>query len=312
LDGKARVLVTGGAGFIGSHVVDKLVNSGYNVRVIDDLSEGKLSNVEGHLKDGGVHFFNGDIRDVELVRKCIQGVDVVVHLAAVTSVPFSVANPSLTFDVNVNGTLNLLNVCVKADVKRFVFVSSCSVYGDPCYLPVDEKHPTCPLSPYAVSKLEGEELCKKYREQYGLSTVVLRLFNVYGPRQGVNAYSGVITRFLDQIRKNEPLVIFGDGLQTRDFVHVWDVADAILHALENANVAGEVFNIGFGRAMSVNSLAKSVLNLVGANLGIVYEKPRAGDIKASFADVSKAEQQLDYRPIVPLEKGLRSLVEEGC
>jgi UDP-glucose 4-epimerase len=168
------------------------------------------------------------------------------------------------------------------------------------------------LSPYAVSKLEGEEHCKNHQEQYGLSTVVLRLFNVYGPRQGLNAYSGVVTRFLDQVRKHMPLVVFGDGRQTRDFVHVWDAAEAVLKALENTNVAGEVFNIGFGRATSVNSLAKSVLNLVGANLGIVYEKPRAGDIKASFADISKAEQQLDYRPIVPLEKGLRSLVEEGC
>jgi UDP-glucose 4-epimerase len=311
MDEKAKVLVTGGAGFVGSHVVDKIVGSGYSVRVIDNLSEGKLSNIGGHLKNGRVRFFNGDVRDAELVKKCIRDVDAVVHLAAVTSVPFSFANPSLTFDVNVNGTVNLLNACVETKVKRFVFVSSCSVYGDPCYLPIDEIHPTSPLSPYAVSKLEGEEHCRNHQEQYGLSTVVLRLFNVYGPRQGLNAYSGVVTRFLDQVRKRMPLVIFGDGLQTRDFVHVWDAAEAVLKALENTNVAGEVFNIGFGRATSVNSLAKSVLNLVGASLGIVYEKPRAGDIKTSFADISKAEQQLDYRPIVPLEKGLRSLVEEA-
>jgi UDP-glucose 4-epimerase len=142
--------------------------------------------------------------------------------------------------------------------------------------------------------------------------VVLRLFNVYGPRQELSAHSGVITRFLDRVRKHVPLVIFGDGSQTRDFVHVWDVAEAILSVLEAEGVEGEVFNIGFGRATSVNSLAKSVLNLTGADLGIVYEKPRAGDVKSSFADISKAERQLHYKPIVPLEKGLRSLVEETC
>jgi UDP-glucose 4-epimerase len=232
MDEKARVLVTGGAGFIGSHLVDKLAGSGYSVRVIDDLSEGKLSNIGRHLKDCKVRFFNGDIRDVELVRSCVRDVDAVVHLAAVTSVPFSVENPSLTFDVNVNGTLNLLNASAKAKAERFIFVSSCAVYGDPSYLPIDEEHPTSPKSPYAVSKLEAEACCKSFEEKHGLESTVLRLFNVYGPRQSLNAYSGVITRFLDQVRKHLPLAIFGDGSQTRDFVHVWDVAEVILKALE--------------------------------------------------------------------------------
>jgi UDP-glucose 4-epimerase len=309
---KGSVLVTGGAGFVGSHVVDRLVGSGYRVAVVDDLSRGKLSNVKRHLKNGRLCFFEGDVRDAQVVRRCIRGVDAVVHLAGVISVPFSVENPSLTFDVNVNGTLNLLEACAKAKVRRFVFVSSCSVYGEPNYLPVDEKHPTCPLSPYAASKLEGEERCKNHQEQHGLSTVILRLFNVYGPRQGFNAYSGVITRFLSRARERMPLVIFGDGLQTRDFVHVSDVSEAVLRAVETEGVEGEVFNIGFGRATSVNSLAKSVLDLAGASTGIVYDKPRVGDVKASFADISKAEKQLGYKPAVPLEKGLRSLVEEAC
>jgi UDP-glucose 4-epimerase len=312
MDEKARVLVTGGAGFIGSHVVDKLVGSSYDVRVVDNLSEGRLSNIEGHLKNGRVRFFEGDVRDAELVGECVRGVDAVVHLAAVTSVPFSVENPSVTFDNNVNGTLNLLDACTRARVKRFVFVSSCSVYGEPSYLPVDEKHPTFPLSPYAASKLEGEESCKNHQERHGLPTVVLRLFNVYGPRQRLNAYSGVITQFLDRVRKHMPLVIFGDGSQTRDFVHVWDVAEAALRALETERAEGEVFNVGSGRATSVNSLAKSVIDLTGANVDVVYEKPRVGDIKASFADISKAKKQLGYKPIVPLEKGLGGLVEQDC
>lgn len=312
MNGLNKVLVTGGAGFIGSHVVDKLAGCGYGVKVFDDLSEGKLSNVKGHLKNGQVCFVKGDIRDAGLVRKCVRDVDAVVHLAAVTSIPFSIERPSLTFDINTKGTLNLLDACAKTNVKRFVFASSCSVYGDPAYLPVNEEHPTFPMSPYAASKLEGEECCRTYQEQHGLSTVVLRLFNVYGPRQKLDAYSGVIARFFSRAKKHMPLVIYGDGNQIRDFVHVWDVAEAVLKALETRGVAGEVFNIGFGKATSVNSLAKSVLDLAGANLDIVYENPRAGDVKASFADISKAEKQLNYGPIVPLEKGLRSLVEEVC
>jgi UDP-glucose 4-epimerase len=303
-----RILVTGGAGFIGSHVVDKLMDTGHDVRVLDDLSAGNLASIEGRLKVA--NFVKGDIRDVDVVEKCVHSVDAVVHLAAITSIPFSVEHPALTRETNVEGTLNLLNACLKADVRRFVFVSSCSVYGEPSYLPVDEKHPTFPLSPYAASKLEGEDCCRIHQEKCGLPTVVLRLFNVYGPRQGLNAYSGVVTRFFDQARRHLPLVVFGDGSQTRDFVHVWDVAEAVLGALETEDIDGEVFNIGFGRATSVNSLAKSVLELVGADLGIVYEKPRVGDVKASFADISKAEKRLDYKPMVPLEKGLKSVVEE--
>ena len=191
-------------------------------------------------------------------------------------------------------------------------VSSSAVYGEPRCLPIDENHPTKPTSPYADSKLKSEAACVEFQRDYGLDFVILRLFNVYGPRQGLNAYSGVITRFFDQAKKRLPLFIFGDGNQTRDFVHVSDVVDSILKALETEHVGGEVFNIGFGRATSVNSLAKSVLDLTGENLGIVYGKPRTGDVKASLADISKAEKQLNYEPTVPLEKGLKSLVDELC
>ena len=308
----ARVLVTGGAGFIGSHVVDCLVGNGYEVRVVDNLSTGKLENIKEHIEEGRITFVRGDLREADFVRKSVQDVDAVIHLAAITSVPFSVTHPSVTHEVNVNGTVNLLNSCLSSSVRKFVFISSCAVYGESQYLPIDEKHPTSVSSPYAASKLEGEELCRNHQEQHGLSTVVLRLFNVYGSRQGSDAYVGVVTRFLNQAKKHLPLVIFGDGLQTRDFVHVRDVTEAVLKAIKTEDLEGEVFNIGFGKATSMNSLAKSVFDLIGANPDIVYEKPRIGDVKASFADISKAKKQLDYNPIVPLEKGLRSLVDESC
>ena len=300
-----RVLVTGGAGFIGGHVVDKLLAAGYEVRVLDDLSNGSLVNIE-RLRE--VDFVKGDVCDTGVARESVRGVDAVVHLAAMTSVPFSVQHPDLTVKVNVGGTENLVGECQRAKVKRFVFASSASVYGDPCYLPIDENHPTRPLSPYAASKLNGEMQCKVSSEDHGLETVVLRLFNVYGPRQTMNAYSGVITQFMNRIKKGLPLIIFGDGGITRDFVHVWDVADALLMALKLDCVKGEAFNIGFGEATTLDRLAKTVLDLAGKDLGIVYEKPRVGDVKASYANISKAEKLLNYKPMVSLEKGLQTLV----
>ena len=221
---KIKALVTGGAGFIGSHLVDRLVKNGYAVRVIDDLSTGKLANIKAHLQNGEVDFVKGDIRDTELTRKTLQDINVVFHLAAITSVPFSVQNPTLTTDINAQGTLNLLATSVKEGVGKFVFVSSCAVYGEPKYLPVDEKHPIQPISPYAESKFTAENACQNYHKKQQLQTIIFRLFNVYGPRQGKNEYSGVITRFFENCKQNLPLTIYGDGSQTRDFIHVYDVA----------------------------------------------------------------------------------------
>jgi len=305
-----KVLVTGGAGFIGSHVVDRLVDVGCEVRVVDDLSTGRLDNVREHLRCGRVSFVRGDVRELEVVRRCVQGVDAVVHLAAIVSVPFSVKHPSLTYETNAAGTLNLLSSCLSEGVERFVYVSSCAVYGEPVYLPVDESHPTRPVSPYASSKLEAEGYCEDFRVKHGLGSVVLRLFNVYGPRQGLDDYSGVIRRFVDCVKRELPLVIYGDGCQTRDFVYVSDVVDVILKCLENEKAVGEVFNVGFGEATSINDLAKTVLRLSGLDLDIVYEKPRPGDLRHSFADVSKARKLLGFEPKVSLEDGLRSLLSE--
>lgn len=303
-----EVLVTGGAGFIGSHVVEGLFNKGYSVRIIDNLSAGKLTNICKSVKSGKVDFVKGDIRDMELVRKCVQDVDFVVHLAAIVSVPLSFENPSLTHETNVNGTLNLLNACLDAKVKKFIFASSCSVYGESSYLPVDEMHPTFPMSLYAESKLASEHYCKGFQEKHSLKTVVLRLFNVYGPRQSVNDYSGVITRFVENVKKDLPLTIYGDGSQTRDFVHVWDVVAAVSKALENDAAGGKVFNIGSGKPVSVNDLAKTVLKLAGADVGVIYEKARPGDIRYSFADISKAATWLGYKPKISLTDGLQNLL----
>ncbi len=303
-----KVLVTGGAGFIGSHVVEGLVHDDYGVKVVDNLSAGSLANIHSCMRDGRVSFIKGDIRDIEVVRKCLKDVDLVVHLAAMVSVPLSFEQPFLTHEINVKGTLNLLKSCSKANVKKFIFVSSCSVYGEPTCLPVKEEHPTSPLSPYAESKLIAERHCKAFEETYGLKTVILRLFNVYGPRQTLNDYSGVITRFVEKIKCKLPLTIYGDGSQTRDFVHVQDVVDAILRALKNSNAEGKAFNVGFGKPTSVNSLAKTVLELTDAKLDVVYEEARHGEVKHIYADISQAKEWLGYKPEISLEDGLRSLL----
>jgi UDP-glucose 4-epimerase len=303
-----KVLVTGGAGFIGSHLVDRLVAEGYGVRVLDDLSAGKLENITAHLKAGSVDFVKGDIRDSAVVAKILGSVDVVVHFAALTSVTFSVEHPDLTFNVNVAGTQNLINACVEHAVSKFVFASSCAVYGDPEFLPVNETCKSNPISPYAESKLLGERYCLGVDKRQVLKPVVLRFFNVYGPRQGLNDYSGVITRFIDRVRQNKPLTVYGDGSQTRDFVSVHDIVEAVLASMRSVNAHGQVFNIGSGKPTSINELAKTILELAGVDLEIRHEKIRAGDIKDSYADISKAKKVLGYMPRVSLRAGLEGLI----
>jgi UDP-glucose 4-epimerase len=304
------VLVTGGAGFIGSHVVDRLVKDGHAVRVIDNLSAGKLDNIHRHLSSKKVDFVKGDIRDASLVRKTLDSVDVVVHLAALTSVPFSILNPDLTFEVNLLGTLNLLRSSVEEKVDRFVFASSCAVCGDPEFLPVTEEVQPNPISPYAESKLIVERYCLGFSERQLLKSVVLRFFNVYGPRQGMNDYSGVITRFIEFSKQRMPLVIYGDGSQTRDFVNVNDIVEAILSSMKSSKAEGEIINVGSGKPTSINDLAKAILDLTGLDLKICHQKPRAGDIKDSYADISKAGKLLNYSPKICIKDGLQDLIEE--
>ncbi len=303
-----KVLVTGGAGFIGSHLVDRLVKDDQQVRIIDNLSSGKLDNIRAHLISGKAEFLQGDIRDANFVAKSLIDVDAVVHLAAIVSVTLSVENPDLTFDVNLSGTRNLLRLSAKEGVDRFVFASSCAVYGDPASLPTKEEAATNPISPYAKSKLEAEQACLDFSKQKLLQSVILRFFNVYGPRQANNDYSGVITRFIDRTKQKLPLVIFGDGSQTRDFVNVKDIVEGILASLTMAKAESQVFNIGTGKPTSINELAKTVSDLAGAELQISHKEPRAGEIKDSYADIAKARKILKYKPSVSLKDGLQSLM----
>ena len=303
-----RVLVTGGAGFIGSHLVDKLVEKGFQVRVLDDLSTGSLDNLEHSLNR--IEFIKADVRDVDSVRKALEGVDVVVHEAAVTSVPRSIEDPLTVSQVNVEGTLNLLRACVERKVRRFVYASSSSVYGDLPTLPKREDYELRPKSPYAVSKYAGEKYCLVFHEVYGLETVALRYFNVYGPRQRYGPYSGVITIFINRALRGEPPIIYGDGKQTRDFIYVEDVVEATIKALEKEDVAGEVINVAAGSPVTINRLAELILEIVGIdNLKPIYTVERKGDIKHSFADITKAKSLLGWSPKVNLVEGLRRTVD---
>jgi len=305
-----NLLVTGGAGFIGSHLVDRLVSRGYNVKVLDNLSTGNLANIQGQIDNGKVEFVKGDITSLEQVKACMTGIDVVFHLAAQISVPLSMKNPQFTYQTNVNGTINLLSsLASKNPEGKFVFISSCAVYGEPQYLPVDENHPTNPISPYAESKLLGEYYTLGFNQNRLLKTAALRFFNVYGVRQGLNDYSGVITKFIDRLKQNQPLTIYGDGSQTRDFVHITNIVDAIVACLENPQAEGQVFNIGTGNGLTIEDLANSLIELSGASSTINHAPVREGDIKFSYANIKKAATQLNYAPSMPLNTGLHELLK---
>ena len=304
-----RVLVTGGAGFIGSHTVDRLLAEGFEVVVLDNLRSGSLDNIRLHKDNESFKFVCGDIRDALLVKDLVGSVDCVVHLAALVSVPESMRDPALTYDINVNGTLNLLKASADYGVKRFVYASSCAVYGNAEKLPIKEDCPAKPMSPYGFSKLTAENYVRKYFEDFGLETVCLRYFNVYGPRQAYSDYSGVITQFMKRVKEGLPLVIFGDGEQTRDFVHVEDVAEANLLTLKCEDIAGEVFNIGTGVATSINQLADMLLEIANKKgLKIIHSEARKGDVRHSVADISKAVKKIGYTPRITLRNGLKRLL----
>lgn len=308
----SRILVTGGAGFIGSHLVDRLMKEGYEVAVLDNFSVGKTENIRHHLDSQSFNLVKGDIRNSEDVRKTVGDADVVFHLAAIVNVPLSVENPLLVNDVNVRGTLNLLEASLKEDIQRFIYVSTCAVYGEARYLPINEEHPIMPLSPYGISKFAAEHYCKIFHMIHGLRTVCLRFFNVYGPRQSEGPYSGVITQFINGLRRGKPPIIYGDGEQTRDFVYVEDVVEASMLALNSQNCVGEVINVGTGKPTTITELAKVLMRMfreTGAKPK--YAPVRAGDIQNSYADISKAERVLGYGPRIRLEEGIRRLLQSS-
>jgi len=306
----SKVLVAGGAGFIGSHIVDKLLEAGAEVTVLDNLYSGQMENIEQHKKNRNFHFVKGDVRDFKLVRSVVKNVEAVFNEAAVVSVPRSVENPLLASDVNINGALNLLKASLDSGVKRFVQASSASVYGDTEMLPLAENMPSKPISPYAVSELAAENYARVFCSVYGLETVCLRYFNVYGPRQTYSAYSGATTIFVNQLLRNQPPTINGDGEQTRDFVYVEDVVAANMLALAGRNVLGEVFNIATGKATTINKLVRTLQKTMGkTRLKPVHKEPRPGDIRHSYASIEKARRILGYEPVFTLEKGLGKLAE---
>lgn len=306
---RSKVLVTGGAGFIGSHLVDRLMANGHEVVVLDDLSSGTLQNLQKHRGEPNFHFVKGDIRNAKTAKDVMVDVEAVFHQAAIVSVPFSFQNPTVTHEVNVSGTLNLLRTSLDKGVKRFVYASTSAVYGEATKMPLAEDAKLKPLSPYAESKLVAETHCLDFYRTHGLETVCLRYFNVYGPRQIPGPYAGVIVQFLDRLRGGRQPIIYGDGLQTRDFVYISDVIDATMLASSTKKAAGEVFNIGTGKATTVNELCETLLWITNKlDVKPIYADPRPGDIRHSQADITKARRILNYRPTISLEEGLRKFV----
>jgi nucleoside-diphosphate-sugar epimerase len=300
-------LVTGGAGFIGSHLVDELLRRGRRVRVLDNFLTGKRENLAAVSRD--IELLEGDLRDPEACRRAAADAEVVLHQAALPSVPRSVADPRLANDINVSGTLNMLLAARDAGVRRFVFASSSAVYGDSPELPKREGHEGNPLSPYAVSKLVGEKYAQTFHLLYGLSTVCLRYFNVFGPRQDpASQYAAVVPLFITHLLRGEPPAVFGDGEQSRDFTYVSDVVNANLLAAETTRGSGEVLNVACGEGITVNRLAAEIASLLGSRVRPVHGPERPGDIKHSLADISKAGEALWFVPRMTLREGLEKTV----
>ena len=302
------MLVTGGAGFIGSHIVERLVGLGHEVRVLDNFSTGRRENLASF--EGGIDIIEGDIRDVSSVERAVKGVEVVFHEAALASVPRSVADPASSNEVNVTGTLNLLVASRDSGVRRFVFASSSSVYGNSPELPKRESMAPSPESPYAASKLAAENYCRIFSSLYGLECVSLRYFNVFGPRQDPGSdYAAVVPLFVTALLEGRPPTIYGDGEQSRDFTYVANVVDANMLALSADGAAGEVFNIACGHTATVNELLAKMQEITGTSLTSQHTDPRAGDVKHSFADISKAEGILGLSAEVLFDEGLTLTVD---
>jgi len=301
------VIITGGAGFIGSNLARELVNENHII-IIDDLSTGDIKNIQDLIDNNEIEFINGSITDLELLKKTFKNVDYVFHEAAIPSVPRSVKDPIKSNFVNVNGALNVLIASRDNFVKKVVYASSSSVYGDTPTLPKKEDMKMYPLSPYAVSKLTAEYYSQVFTNVYNLSTISLRYFNVYGPRQDpTSEYAAVIPKFIINILNDNTPVIYGDGEQTRDFTFVEDVVIANILAAESKQ--NGIFNIAGGKRISINNLAHTIMKLSGKSLDLTYEKPRYGDIKHSLADISKAEELLNYKPKFNLEDGLKETIK---
>lgn len=302
LGGFERALVTGGAGFIGSHVTERLVQLGKEVTLVDSLRTGRKENISREVR-----FVRGDITDLEEVRANLRDVDVVFHAAAQTSTPKSVEDPLLDFRINALGTLNVLRAALDSEVKKVVYCSTAAVFGQPRYLPVDEKHPFEPISPYGASKLAGELYCLAFYRTYGLRTVSLRFFNVYGPRENLETTLDEVALYLSSAMRNRAITVLGDGNQSRDFVYVKDIARALLLAADSKSAEGRAFNIGTGVETSINDLVDTIERVTGRKAVVRHKPWRKGDIHRSFADISKARTILGFSPRYTLKDGIQEL-----
>jgi nucleoside-diphosphate-sugar epimerase len=303
----AIYLVTGGAGFIGSHLTEELERRGERVRVADSLITGHRRNL-AHLRT--IEFVEGDLADLDAARTAVDGVDYVLHQAAIPSVPRSVTDPITSNRANIDATLNVLVAARDAGVRRVVYAGSSSAYGDMPTLPKREDMPTDPLSPYALQKLVGEQYLRLFTRLYGLETVTIRYFNVFGPRQDPSsAYSGVISLFATRMLEGRAPTIQGDGGQTRDFTYVANVVDGVLRACTAPRASGEVINVAVGGRISINELCARMASVLGSTVQPEYTPPRAGDVRDSQADITRAREILGYEPIVSFEEGLRRTLE---
>jgi len=303
----ASYLVTGGAGFIGSHIAEELLRRGQQVRIADSLITGKRRNLDALQ---GAEFIEGDLADLAVAQRAVDGMEYVLHQAAIPSVPRSVKDPITSNRANIDASLNVLMAARDGGVKRLVYAGSSSAYGDTDVLPKREDMPTRPLSPYALQKLVVEQYCQMFTRLYGFETVTIRYFNVFGPRQDPGSpYSGVISLFATALLDARQPIIYGDGEQTRDFTYVTNVVDGVLRACDARGASGEVINVATGGRISLNELLRTMNRIVGTNTKAVYQDGRAGDVRDSQADITKARELLEYVPIVDLEEGLRHTLD---
>jgi nucleoside-diphosphate-sugar epimerase len=304
------VLVTGGAGFIGSHLAEALLNKGCEIRMVDNLSTGFMQNVNHLVDSGKITLIQGDVREYQMCRKAAEGVDLIFHEAAQINPAAAVRDAVADFEVNARGTLNMLDAARKEDVEKFVFAST-NVYGNPRYLPVDEDHPVDLLSPYAAAKLSGEAYCIVYSNTYGVDTVRLRYTNVYGPRQrAAKSKSGVIPIFIERVLREQPPVIYGTGEQTRDFIYVSDVVEANILVAQNDECNGEVYNVGCGKEISIKQVAEQVIRTAGMrNLKPEYSPARVADFHRCAVDLKKIREATGFKPKVPFQEGLQRTID---
>ena len=304
---QSKYLVTGGAGFIGSNIVEELLARGQDVAVLDNFATGRRENLEPFMAD--VELFEADLRDLNAVRRAMNGCTYVLHQGALPSVPRSVQDPLASNEVNVTGTLNVLLAARDAGVKRVVIASSSSVYGDTPTLPKVETMPVLPMSPYAVSKLAAEKYCAAFHKVYGLEAIALRYFNVFGPRQDpTSQYSAVIPRFISAVMHDTRPTIYGDGEQSRDFTYVANVVNANLLACEVPGIGGDFFNVACGERFSLLDLLHIINHITGTAVKAIHEPPRAGDVKHSLADISKIHRAMNFKPKVTFREGLEKTV----